>query len=195
MRYFNFWLCRKADLFTTRRRLAKGQGGRLHPAIGGTSKAPVGWWNGECLLRRLGTVPPAPPSGACRLCHGSPRSPWWVRIRPNVSGKTSPCLRRRLAARELRQKRKAAEEQLIAECATLKANAEKQEREKSVAWRKLLKLREDASYLRSLVANQQSTVALLEYLQRAPFFQVCIDLLTDRSIDWLIGGFVDWAID
>ena len=84
-----------------------------------------------------------------------------------------------VAARELRQKRKAAEEQLIAECATLKANAEKQEREKSVAWGKLLKLREDASYLRSLVANQQSTVALLEYLQRAPFFQVCIDLIID----------------
>ena len=77
-----------------------------------------------------------------------------------------------VAARELRQKKKVREEQLMAECETLKADAENVERETVVAQGQLQKLREDATYLRSLVANQQSTVALLEYLKMAPFFQV-----------------------
>ena len=37
--------------------------------------------------------------------------------------------------------------------------------------KQLDKLREDAIYLRSLVKSQDSTIALLQYLQQAPFFK------------------------
>ncbi|GAV06974.1 hypothetical protein RvY_16878 [Ramazzottius varieornatus] len=75
-----------------------------------------------------------------------------------------------VAARELRQKKKYKEEQLIQECNDLKVEAEGLDKEMAEARQNLAKLREDALYLRSLVRSQHSTVQLLEYLQKAPFF-------------------------
>ncbi|OQV24115.1 hypothetical protein BV898_02067 [Hypsibius exemplaris] len=75
-----------------------------------------------------------------------------------------------VAARELRQKKKVREEQLIQECEMLKAEAENLERATAASQSQVEKLREDALYLRSLVRSQQTTVQLLEYLKKAPFF-------------------------
>lgn len=75
-----------------------------------------------------------------------------------------------VAARELRLKKKQKEEQLISECMELKLEAEAIDKQTREARTQLDKLREDAMYLRSLVKSQMSTVALLEYLHKAPFF-------------------------